>query len=295
MRLVTIVVVLGLSTSASADKKIQGLIPQLEREHAGCVTQTSGLLKVATGATALAKTLEGTERDEVVADADRLTKGHAAFVEYCAEVASLVTYLKENSAAAYRSVEREIDTRDNKLRKLRREGKRLLEDLQPITRKMIPRIARVPTAAVDEKRTPGKFPSGRTVDLPALAGTWRLSGTAKDDEVAYSDKTVVANLDVRSVTVPCTDQRKALEAKPDIEQLTDLVVPRASEVSFAVRYLRREQPGAQAHLIITMCVARPNGGISAFAFINPATSKIADDITKLMLRMLVAYEPKSKP
>jgi hypothetical protein len=289
----TLLCVLGFTSSARADKKIQELIPGLERESTSCQTQVRGLTKVAGGAAALAK-LAGADKAELEADADRLAKGLVSYSEYCTDVGAFVAFLKDSSNAAYRTVEKEIDARDNKVRKLRRDAKKLMEELEPITRKMIPRMTRIATTPVPEiKSTPGKFPSGRVVELPNLPGQWRLGGTAATDTASYDDKKLSASVTTRPFTgATCEQQRKAIDGKQPPEQLVDVDVPKEAGTAWAIRYVRREKAGG-AHGITTLCVQRGTGGVLAIADVTPETAPVVADMTKLALRMLAAQTPKN--
>src|SRR5262245_6921 len=122
--LVGLVVLLAAAGTANADKRTQDLVPPLERELAGCGVQTAGLAKVAAGAAALAQTVEPPEREEIEKDAELLAKGHAVVKEYCDEVAALIAFLKDNAAAPYKSVEKDLDARDTKIRGLRKEARK---------------------------------------------------------------------------------------------------------------------------------------------------------------------------
>lgn len=272
---------------AEADKKIQDLIPNHEREHTACLTQMGGMVKVANGVALLAKSATDAERPELEKAAAALGKGSTAFTDYCNELGNLVTYLKDNSDAAYKSVEREIDTRVGKVSKLRREGKRLAEELGPLTRKMIPRIMKLPTAAAEpEKRTPVKFPSGRTVHLPVLAGSWKTSGTTITDVAEYEDKQTTATVTTRQLAGDCSEH-KPLPTKE--EPVADMEVQHDS-VAWAVRYVRKEKSGA--HAILMLCSPRRESAVLATIDLAPDTSALGGKLLTVGLEMLGAYELK---
>lgn len=198
--------------AAHADKKIQQMTPGFEREAATCAVQISGLKKVQTGGATLAPTLSPEDKAALDADLATLATGLAGVETYCTEVTDLVTFLKASAGASYKGVERELDTRDNKVRKLRKESKKTIESLQPITRRWIGRIAQAQTSKPDvvEKKRPAKFPSGRSVELPAsLTGAWKVGGNATSDTLDYSDKTWTASVFVRSFAgATCEQQLK---------------------------------------------------------------------------------------
>jgi hypothetical protein len=286
MRLVGLVVLLAAVAPARADKRTQDLVPQLERELAGCGVQAAGLAKVAAGAAGLAKTVEATERDEIEKDAAALASGHALVKGYCDEVAALIAFLKDHAATAYKTVEKELDARDNKLRGLRKEARKQIEELGPVTRKIIPRMARTQPVQTEERRLPpAKFPSRRTVELPALDGSWKLTGTSVTDTAEYADKTATASVTTRPFTgATCDQQRKALATRSDADEMTELELGAAKDVGvvWSVRYTRRDK-----RLIHLMCVPTKTGGLLGTATVAPADQlKLADEMAKVLVRML---------
>src|SRR5262245_60926892 len=112
--LVTIATI-ALAGTAHGDKKLQSFKPDFVREAAGCQVQTRGLVRVLDGATELVKTAERADRDELERDVDQLTKGLAVIKEHCDEVGAMIAFIDANAAAAYRSIERELDARYNKI------------------------------------------------------------------------------------------------------------------------------------------------------------------------------------
>jgi hypothetical protein len=299
MRLAWLLTIAALGGTAHADKKIQDLKPDFVHEVAGCQVQASGITKVLAGATELAKTAEPAETAELEADVDQLTQGLARVKEHCDEVAAMVAFLDASAAASYRSVEREIDTRYNKIVKLRAASKKTVEELQPTTRKLIPRITRRPESAAPEpRRIPGKFPSGRSVDLPVLAGTWQLSGSKAIDTADYREAppkqpAITASATTRPFSGgTCDEQRKAIGLRAGAEPVVDLDLAGAKQlgVAWGVRYTRREP--TTAHLVSVLCVPGQDGGLLATADVVPAErSALADELAALLLRMLAAQKP----
>jgi len=289
-------VMIALAGTAHADKKVQGFKSDFVHEAAGCQVQTNGITRVLAGATALANTAEPAERDELEHDIDQLTRGLAQEKEYCDEVAAMVAFLDANANASYRSVERELDARYSKIVKLRAAAKKVAEELQPTTRKLIPRMARR-TEPAEPKRAPGKFPSGRSVELPALAGTWQLSGTSTTDTADYREVSpklpaIIASATTRPLSgATCDQQRKAL-ARDEAATVVDLDLPRAKQlgIAWAARYTHREQ--TTAHLVSVVCVPGKDTSLLATADVVPAErSELADELVKLMLRMIAAQKP----
>jgi len=286
MRLVPWLILLAMVGPAAADKKTAAMKPGFAKELAACQVEVRGRAKIITGATALVATLEGTEKADLDRDLALVVAGHATVSAYCTEVEALVAFLDANAAASYRSIEKELDTRDNKVRTLRKEAKKVATDLQPITRALIPRLKRLPAAPVEDKRAPSKFPSGRGVVLPALSGTWSLSGTTTTDAAAYAEKTASATVSTRAFDkATCDQQRKALAAKSAL--ITELEVPEAGKQLGVVWNVRFTQEDKLPHLVQVACIARKAGGVVATADVQPAANRaLADEVGKLMFAML---------
>jgi hypothetical protein len=253
--------------------------------------------KVATGVAALATAAADAERPALEKAAAALAKGSAAFADYCSELGALVGYLQANADATYKAVEREIDTRASKVSRLRREAKRAVGELGPLTRKMIPRIMKLPTAAPEpEHRTSVKFPSGRGVALPVLAGSWRTSGTATSDVAEYEDKLTTATVTTRQLAGDCVEHRTFVN---EAEEFTELDVKTAN-IAWAVRYVRKEKSGS--HVMMMACTPHraPAAGqptpttasLLAVVDVTPETSPLADKLLAVGLAMLAAHELK---
>lgn len=293
VRLIWIALVLASSGTAAADKKLQEITPALVREAAACQVQANGISKVLAGARTLAKTAEGAELGELERDISELMAGAAQVTIYCEELAGIVKFLEENAKAPYKSVERELDQRYTKVRDLRISTKKLVEDLAPISRKLIPKIAHRPAAPSEPKRVPGKFPSGRVVELPALPGTWRLAGSGTTDTAEYRETPAMSAAISASVTTrpfptsSCDQQRQALLANPDAEGIVDLELVGSKDLGIAwgMRYTRRER--SAVHLVSVMCLPNKSGGVMATSDVVPAErAELADELVKLMLRMI---------
>ncbi|MEO8705379.1 MAG: hypothetical protein ABI867_35375 [Kofleriaceae bacterium] len=284
MRLIVILLMLVCQT-AWADPKIQSFIPGLERELAGCVGQVSGNDKVAARAAAYVKT-DAPDKADAEKDAAALAAGAALYKQYCDEVAGFVAYLKDQAKVPYKSVEREIDTRDNKLRQLRRDAKKSVEELAPTMRKWIAKVV-PPVVVVDEKRTPGTFPSGRVVELPGLGGVWKVGGGKVNDSATYEDKGVSASLSTTPLTGTCEDLHGQVLKNPFALDVVDVTVSKDAGITWAMRYTRKQ---ATPSTVIELCVTSIK--ISARAELTPATSPLVDDMTKVLLRMVAARAPK---
>ncbi len=289
MRLAPCIAVLLASTSAYADKKIQGMTPGFVKEASACQIEVRGLSRLVTGATALAATLQGPERDALNADLTALTAASATVTSYCGEVEGMVKFLQDNAAATYKSVEKDIDTRDNAVRKLRKEAKKATADVAPITRKLIPRIKRTPApdAPVAPKADATEFPSKRKVVLPKLGdGAWAVSGSATSDIATYKDKVGTASVTTRPFDkASCEQQRKSFAERSDTPA-ADLEVP-ADGKTLGVAWSSRLATRKPVHALLAMCIERGMGGVMVTADIVPADRKTLDaDLTKLMIAML---------
>ena len=291
-RVLAVVVVLVAGT-AVADKKIQQLTPGFEREAQTCATQVSGLEKVQTGSTTLAPTLSPQDKATLDKDLEALAAGLTAVKSYCTEVTGLVEFLKANAAAPYKSVEKELDTRDNTVRKLRKDSKKTIEAMQPITRRWIGKIAQAQTQRPDPgaKATPGKFPSGRAVELPPMAGQWKLSGEKQSDDVEYVDKTWTANVFVRSFSAAtCEQQQRSLA--PDAKLMAANLLPGFSEGQETAWVAAVRGPKTYAE---TMCVRGATGGWLGILEVKPAWTDAAIPVRALLMRMIMAQRPVKSP
>lgn len=285
------IAILVWASTAAADKKIQAMTPGYDREAKTCATQISGLEKVQTGSAALAPSLTPEDKAALDKDTATLASGLAVVKAYCADVTELVTFLQTNAAAPYKSVEREIDTRDNKVRKGRKESKKTIDQLQPITRRWIGRIAQAQTQRPDAPRTtPGKFPSGRTVELPPLPGQWRLSGEKQNDSAEYIDKAWSATVFVRSFSAAtCEQQQRTLAA--DAKPVTGDPIGAADGLDLAWHVAVR---GPKAYTE-TVCVRGSTGGWLAILDVKPAWSEAAAPLRALLVRMIVAQRGPRAP
>lgn len=291
--LVATCALVATAATARADKKIVELRPLYVKESAGCEVQASGLARVATGAAALVPTLTGAEHDATAQDAATLAAGLEQVRAYCSDVAAMVTFLADNAKASYRSVEHELDARDNKIRKQRRDIKKRMAELSPITRRLIPRIAGAHTAAPPPVRaTPGKFPSGRSVELPALPGAWRISGNTTVDVADYTDKAITASVSARALTgTTCDDQRKQLAGKPTVEGVVDAELPSSTKehgAAWRITYTRRDQAtGPQHH--DALCAQHGDTVLLVASMVIPATNdKLAEQLVPVMAALLAA-------
>ena len=214
MRALVMIGVIAATAPAGADSKTKELAVGYEKEAAACRTRSDGLLKATTGTEALV----GEGKKEYEADLGTLRASLAQVQAYCGELAATLALLNADANASYRSLERRLDEADNRIRKLRQNTKKVLEDVAPVIGRMVPVInARVGGTAPSVKRAPIKFPSGRAIDAPALAGTYKVWGSAAVDTVEYTEGKAVATINVRAIAnSTCDAQKKAVTSKLDV-------------------------------------------------------------------------------
>ncbi|HEX2689103.1 MAG TPA: hypothetical protein VHN14_20920 [Kofleriaceae bacterium] len=211
MRANLVLLALCVATApVAADSKTKELAQGYEKELAACQTRVNGITKVTTGTQSLVD--DGQKQYE--ADLATLRAGLAQEQAYCAELTTTLEILNADPSAAYRSLERKLDDQDNKIRKLRQLSKKMLDDLAPVTSRMIPLInARVGIAAPAVKRVHIKFPSGREIDAPVFTGTYRTSGSAVADILEYEAGKAGATITAKLVAnATCEQQRQAITA-----------------------------------------------------------------------------------
>jgi len=293
MRYAVVALGLALVGTAAADKRIADMTPRFERELRACEMQEGGLA-IVLGKTRAFVATNPPDKAELDKAIERLANGHVTVEAYCKAVRDLVEFLKDHASDAYKTVQQDVDARDAAVRKLRREGKKAIEELAPVTRKLIPRVtARVPQ--IEERKPSGKFPSGRVVELPSLAGAWKLGGNLVTDVAEYTAEDVTATVTTHPFTnATCDQQRKLFVMKAGDEPIADLALTpaaKAIDVQWAWRYVRRDQT---PHMLTMMCVPVGAGGFVAIADLTPPDQlALADDMTKLMVTMLALQLPKA--
>jgi hypothetical protein len=282
-------VLVATATGASADKKLQDLTPGLQKEAAACAIELRGLTKVVTGATELAATLTGSEKDEIDKDLVTLSGANTQVTGWCTELDGIVAFLVTNADAPYKSVAKELDQRYHKVASFRKAAKKALTDIEPVTRKLIPRLKKTASAAPEEKPEPTAFPSGRSVILPRLTGQWSVSGSSTTDTATYTDKSNTASATSRALDkTDCAKERASLKDKTDAP-IADLEPPANAKelgVKWSVRLATR---GTPPHSLLVMCTEGNAGAVVATGDILPASNKVlAAEMTKLMVDMLAA-------
>jgi hypothetical protein len=211
MRTTLVMLVLCAATApVAADAKTKDLAQGYDKEATACQKRADGVTRVTTGTQALID--DGQRQHE--ADLAALHAGLAEVQAYCAELTATLEILNADPNAKYRSLERKLDDQDNKIRKLRQRSKKVLDDLAPVISRMIPQInARVGPAAPVAKQVHVKFPSGRAIDVPVLAGTYRTSGSEATDIIDYTEAKTSATITAKLVdNTTCEQQRQAITA-----------------------------------------------------------------------------------
>lgn len=288
----SLVLIAALVGPALADKKIQDLTPGFAKEAAACAIQKNGLVKVVTGAKdKAAKLTDASAKAELEADVATVEVELVAVEAHCTAVQGFVDFLNEHADTAYKKVEKQIDERDNAVRKLRKASKKAIEEAQPVVRKLIAKIAeRDPGTAkppTQPRTTPAKFPSKRSIDLPALPGSWKMTGTSVTDTVEYAEKQTKATVTARAFSGATCDQQRAMLAKrtPDLADLE--IADDKLGVAWSVRAVRKDKA---PHLVSVMCMPTKAGGVLATSDVLPATNTaLADELAKVMLAMLQAH------
>lgn len=277
---------LCVAATAHADKRITDMTPGFEREAQTCTTQVSGLEKVQAGGAAIAPTLSPEDKAQLDKDLATLADGLAGVKTYCAEVTGLVDFLKANATASYKSVEGELDKRDNSVRKLRKQSKATIDALQPITRRWIGRIAQQQTQQpVAAKPKPVTFPSGRSVELPVLPGGWKIGGSAATDTLDYADKAWSATVSVRDVQTQCEEQNR----QRTVHKL-DAELP---SVGLVVAWYGSVETAAPKTYLEMICVADVSGARwLATIEAHPAIPEKIAELRALAMRMFVARKPR---
>lgn len=276
--------------AARADKTTDELQAGYEKEAAACATQAGGVAKVADGAARLQASLVGAEHDALDADVAKLAKGKTLVDAYCAELATALDLLHGNPGARYKALERQLDEHDNKIRRARADSKRAIGELEPVIRALVPRInARAaPAQPAPDKRAPAKFPSGRSVVLPVLAGSWRMSGTPTSDTADYTEGKLAASIWTKPFEGATCEQEKRVasgadEARPSSE----------AAKAIGVAWLTRGAVhGAAPRATAFACVPGGAGGWMGFVTIEGTAAPAAtrDALDELMIAMLAAQK-----
>jgi uncharacterized phage infection (PIP) family protein YhgE len=275
--LVLLAVCVAVATAA-ADSRTRELARGYEKELAACQIRVNGLTKVVTGTQALID--DG--KKEYEGDLATLRGGLTQLQAYCTELSSTLEILNADPNAMYRSLERKLDEQDNKIRKLRQSSKKVSEDLAAVTSRMIPLInARVGTAAPVVKKVTIKFTSGRSIDAPGLAGTYRTSGSETTDIVEYDEGKASATITAKLVAnATCEQQRQAIAGK----DATAIAATGAAKSLGLAWYIAYAKP---ARKLRVACRASKAGALVA-TLDEPAGADAWPDLEPVLIAMIAA-------
>ena len=279
MRAILVILALcAVTAPVAADSKTRELARGYDKEVAACQTRADGVTRVVTGTAALVdagqKQYEG--------DLATLRAGLAEVAAYCAELTATLQILNADPAATYRSLERKLDDQDNKIRKLRQSSKKVLDDLAPVISRMIPPInARVGPAAPAAKKVRVKFPSGRAVDGPPLAGTYRTSGSDAIDIIEYTEDKASATVTTKLVaSATCAQERQALTAT-DARDLAATDATKPLGLAWYIAYDR------SARRLRVACRAT-KAGVLVATLDEPAAASAWPDLEPVLAAMIAA-------
>ena len=206
------------------------------------------------------------------ADTEKLAAGHEVVVAYCGELDGALELLK--GATSYKTVEGQLDQRDNKIRRLRAQSKKVIADLEPVMHRLIPKInaARSGPQQVIDKRTAAKFPSGRSVELPPLGGPWKLGGTTATDVAEYADRATVTAQPFKDSS--CEAERRRLVG------IDKVSIQTPEGVSWIATYAQK------GHQLELACAQGASGGVVGIVDLTGDDAKLFDELGKLVLRMM---------
>ena len=269
----------GLAAApAAADSRTKELAKSYEKELAACEMRLRGVERVTTGTQTL---VDGGQR-QYEADLAVLRAGLTELQAYDAELTATLQILNANPNAPYRSLERKLDEQDNKIRKLRQSTKKVLEDLAPVTTRMIPVInARVGTAAPMVKRVHIQFGSGRAIDAPLLTGEYRTMGTDVVDIVEYAEGKATATVTTKLIAnATCEQQRKAIAAT-DASEVAATDATRSLGLAWYIAY-------AKATRRLRVACRMTRAGAIVATLDDPLAASAWPDLEPLLAAMIAA-------
>jgi hypothetical protein len=124
-----------LAAPAAADGKIDQLAKTYERETRVCGKNLRGITVV------LERGQQVAASDaELASDLAELSKSHATVKSHCDAVASMLAFLLGASSESYKTIQKEFDERDIKIRAERVSSKQALTDVQPLIQRVVPRM-----------------------------------------------------------------------------------------------------------------------------------------------------------
>jgi hypothetical protein len=288
-----------LAGPARADKQTDELTSGYEKEAAACALQAGGVTKVADGATKLQDSLTGADHDALDGDVSKLVRARSVVDAYCSELAAALEILHANAGAKYKAIEHQLDDHDNKIRHARADAKKAIAEVEPVIHTLVPRInARVASAPPEvEHRAPVKFPSGRGVVFPALAGQWRVSGTPTSDTADYAETgkpPLAASVWTRPFdAATCEQERRAAVGATIDEHVADAA--KELGVAWTAHGVVHDSGGARAVAFACLPDASPPGGWMGYVTLQPEGSPaLRDALDGLMIKMLAAQAHSSE-
>jgi hypothetical protein len=279
-RAVVVGVIGALAAHAQADRKTKELATGYDKESAACRKSADGVKKVHVGAQAL---VDGGET-QYAADVTTLAANLAKVEDYCSELVATLAILNADPNASYKSLEKTLDERDNKIRQLRQASKKALAEVGPVMSRLIPVInARTATPAPVVKTVRVDFPSKRAVTIPVLAGKYETAGNASYDSLSYTEVTaehsrVNGVIKTTARTTSCVDSRSAIAHASELASEPMKALGVAWYVSYMPSNERR---------IRHACLAAKSGSIEV-TIDEPAVTSHWPELEPIAVAMLAA-------
>jgi len=127
--------VAALHVNASGDAKIKQLLAFNERELRPCLKNSRGVAVVLERGKPIA-----TIDKEVADDLAELAKIHTIVQGQCDEISAMIDFLRANSSATFKQIQKDFEERDKRIRTGRAVNKQALADAQPLIGRSVPRI-----------------------------------------------------------------------------------------------------------------------------------------------------------
>ncbi len=181
-----------LTTAASADRQIDQAIKLYERETRVCGKNLRGINVVLVRGQAIAAKVP-----DLAEDLAELGKAQATVKRHCDEVASMLAFLLGASTETYKSIQKEFDERDKKIRAERVGSKQALIDIQPLVQRAVPRMNKAIA----------------TADASARPSTREKETAAKLQAETLPNKPT-ASVEPTPVTTAVTNTKPAIGDKP---------------------------------------------------------------------------------
>lgn len=278
---VALLVVAAVAPAHARDAKLAEFIRLYDKELTACKKDLAGLVKVKERGMPLAADAE------VAADLAIIDASLKVQETYCSDVAAALDVARADPKATYKSLGKQLDAQDRIVRADRKASKKALADTEPVIKRLVPRINAMAGSAAQApaKKTPVTFPSSRTVELPALAGTWSVAGSATTDTAEYTEDKVTSSVTVKAFTgATCDQQRKQLAGRLALEDRT-IASLAAERPAFVAGYRMGKAPAER--VVVVACIAKKDGGVLATSDIpaaqSPATTAAIEGVMSAML------------